>query len=329
VPFCVTLAMKVSYAASGRCGHPDHRDVGRSPSLPSRRRVNKGVVDTVDRNAIEHARMPAGFSSLPPGPAEAPAATRVALLARDVAGWAGVLYVFGFLSVRARLNALGVSTETELVNARYLREGAAFLVAVLEKVALGPGLVVVVAAMVAELVGRPRYLWPRARKALADRPRLVTLVAAVALVAVTSLVEHSMFTGGLEFDGSVELLWPALVTACTVALLWAVHHHGTTKLWTLVGVYLTLLVLLEVTVLPMIYGKNVRDRRYPFVNLSLAQPDEVTKGILLLQTNQEVVLRDPQVGRLVAFPTARVRRVETVCSFDLQTNACAAGPVIK
>lgn len=59
--------------------------------------------------------------------AEQPA--RAWALLRDISAYSALLYVFGFLAVRARLVALGVWTALPVLDANYLTEGGLFLVA--------------------------------------------------------------------------------------------------------------------------------------------------------------------------------------------------------
>src|SRR5262249_51517058 len=52
---------------------------------------------------------------------------RLGAIWSQLVGAVSVVYLFGFVAFKARLNSLGIRTELALLNERYLSEGAAFL----------------------------------------------------------------------------------------------------------------------------------------------------------------------------------------------------------
>jgi len=106
---------------------------------------------------------------------------------KTLGGYVGILYVFGFLVVRARLAALGAWTGQPMLDAQYLVEGAVFVVLTLWVLLKPIGLWVlwtsVIASVVRNVVGAHLGRWLELLRRMRSGAQ-VLLVAAVFTFAV-------------------------------------------------------------------------------------------------------------------------------------------------
>ena len=103
-----------------------------------------------------------------------------------------VVYVLGYISLRFRLTALGVGTDLELVDERYLFEGARFLIYLVSAVAVA-ALAAVPFFLFAWLLSRARPATPGPLQRWWDRQIGPLAIGAVVSVAMIQLVMRQCF----------------------------------------------------------------------------------------------------------------------------------------
>jgi hypothetical protein len=256
--------------------------------------------------------------------------------AKQVAGLVGVVYVLGFLALRARLNALGVSTELALINEHYLAEGATFLAVTVEAV-LFPWALLVAILATAMTALEQQLGWQRRAASWVSSRRW----AAPTLLAIgwgIGVFEAVLIGGGLEDLGGavtggvggaarvapyareVGLSFVAVVTALLVG---RGVKEGPAR-W--LKAYLWALAGFQLLVLPMHYGVVGRDPNYPFVQITVRDGAATTRhaGALLLETDKDLVVREER--RPIAFRRDDVRVAETLCTINILTAESCPHP---
>lgn len=246
-----------------------------------------------------------------------------------------VVYVFGYLAFKARLNSVGVRTELALLNERYLAEGARFLASSLEAL-LYPFALFVALGLTALAVLESRFQWVARLRQRAQKSSLLrgavlglfwfTAVVLVMTIRAKLIDEIAVSSPGptnscpgpptpLDYRGAVWLtmltLTAPFLARRLVAGVAAQPLH----------VFLALIGATAVLVLPMVYGSRVAPGRtqLDWVMLTFKGDDDPVLGGLMLETEKTVVLCAE--GRpLASYPYDDIRKVETICTLILASD---------
>jgi hypothetical protein len=279
-----------------------------------------------------------------------------------------LLHAMGFLSLRFYLAALGVRADLSLLDSRYLFEGAncvIFLLAALVNLLLLVLVGWLVLFLASRLVPRParqrlrevaRSRWTRLRTRYVTSSSLALLGIVFAVVAVQFVMRQCFQVQDLFFrgappapawlkdlvlapeDGSRGAFFMGLLAAVGLtACLWlaAVRLRGAARVpWAGVGL-LTLLLGLEVALLPINYGVLTAGRTMPRVlhvgdDRALAGRQawlvwEDRDALTLLVVSLPVGGVPPERA-LVTVPRREAGRVETAEAGSVLQRLAGAGP---
>lgn len=275
---------------------------------------------------------------------------------KELSGLSALLYAFGFLVLRARLNVLGVTAALPIADERYLLAGGTFLAETLA--ALFPlGFLGLAIAAVAYLVSRASSRRAaRGRDAvlalLKDAPWLLTTVQIGLALALSKVVEvqfsrvviaaHSL---GAPVSGSwildelrahghqrADLYTILILIVVATATLLHLYRGVPPKLpeaprplrW-----YVAFMLVFEVLALPINYAVLEWDPRYPVVTTRPAAtaapiPGLEERAFLLLQTDKEIVLYTQ--GKVITVERATISSLTVHCLANVfQNEACPPG----
>ena len=248
-----------------------------------------------------------------------------------------LLYLAGYLALRFHLTAIGVGTDLDVLDERYLFTGARFLVYL---VATVPALVLLALPLALVWAAARMMISLPVRERLAARlgePRRLTLFGIVFAVLIIQFVMRQCFAlsnllladrlpgepawlVGLLFDEwQVPLYFTALVAACAVPVAILARVRRSAVPLALRGL-LAFLAMVQVLLLPINYGVLVVDKSLPRVAALGTTPLQGgEEAWLVWETDRGMtflVRRQPH-GRksLVWMPRAEITRTEIV-GFD-------------
>lgn len=247
---------------------------------------------------------------------------KVSSALKQLGSGAAAVYAIGFLVVRARLSTLGAWSGVPLVDANYLAEGAAFATVTLWTV-MRPIAWSTLLLMALGWLARGQAVRPRARVVFAKLQQatpFLQLGATVCLVS-TALLRTAplLYETDLLLDpgrpATVGSLVPGHATGYGETVLWTI---GAAALWwwlrrkpllpapfhyCLALLFSTLIIV----ILPVAFSLRVRNRELPLAELTLASQNTPSRGLLLLETDRQLV-----------FYQCHPPRVRTVIREDVQ-----------
>lgn len=214
--------------------------------------------------------------------------TRVKTLATSWPSYAALgsfaLYLFGYLSLRFHLTALGVATDLNVVDERYLFTGARFLVFLVSTI---PILVLVLGPLALLAYSIFRLARRKLTGSRLLRPNALCIAGIIlAVIFIQFFMRQCFFLSNVlmacelpgpewlralllqKDDGLRSLYFSALVAGCvmTSALLYLAARSATPSLATpFLKALLTLLVAIQVLFLPVNYGTLIMDKTLPKV----------------------------------------------------------------
>ena len=253
------------------------------------------------------------------------------------------LYVLGYLSLRFHLTALGVSTDLNVIDERYLFTGAKFLVYVVSTIPI----LLLLLSPFALLAFLMHALLPgrlNVTGALLKKPNLLCALGVLISVFLIQFVMRQCFfysnllmarelpgPGWLrsiilqEDDGLRSLYFTGLIAGCalTGTLLWLALRskadHPAFPFWK--GLLAALLAI-EILFLPVNYGTLIMDKTLPRISDPGGQPPSDDQTVWLVWEGGEgltYLVRKMEAGKehrsLITLPRKDVKRIE-INGFD-------------
>jgi hypothetical protein len=231
----------------------------------------------------------------------------------------GAIALFGYISLRARMNRLGVSAPDVPVD-RYLMEAYNVLASVLFTAGM---LLVRIGALALFLFLAILAIRGRWKAAASNRVRIWTahipdrLYLAAAFLLLGSLEYWIPATlNGLPTDVLVRPLgagalaqpvtFPAFLLVLflyvlAAAVCWVTPAVGSLNFWWLLRKFTLILVILVGLQLPLLYGFAVQNYLAPVVSVKPKAAPERTCGLLVADTNNLVTVWVPSKHRLLQF----------------------------
>ena len=261
------------------------------------------------------------------------------------AGYAVLLYVWGFFVVRARLHALGVPAgPVPVVDQSYLIQGGGFVVVSLELLARNLPILVTFVAIVAA----GAYCIHRVRRRLTSLPAayrtwkrelgpLVLTIALLAALGTAVAVSNAIVSSGsllLPFQPAAFSDSPPRATSYAGALVLAVagvlllaegFRTPALVVWPrLTLAVATCLAVLATCVVPMAFGAAIQPASYPVVRVDAPEQDVSGKSVFLVfATEREVVVYTGSVLRLISAEKAKA--IDVLCEARLATEPGCPG----
>ncbi|HEX7635590.1 MAG TPA: hypothetical protein VF427_09970, partial [Noviherbaspirillum sp.] len=251
-----------------------------------------------------------------------------------------LLYVFGYLTLRFHLTALGIATDLAVLDERYLFAGAWFLVVLVTTIPK-VGLMTLFVMAAAWVPHRLLPIEPQRRIAawLMQPARLAAFGLMFSLIVIQSMMSQCFLFSNLllgpelpanppwlrrwlldQNDRPVWFYFDAMVAACvlTLAVLWALRGQalfGTTKI---IRALLVFLAGVQVLMLPVNYGWLIADKSLPRVTAVGDKPLGAGEQAWLVWEGKEGVtylLRDGKRRALLTVPHSEVKHIEII-GFD-------------
>jgi hypothetical protein len=250
---------------------------------------------------------------------------------KQLGSFTAVFYAFGFLAVRARLNALGVWSHVPIVDVSYLTEGALFFLTTAFAFILPYGLTIVFLSVLfwgvyrllslrkPELIERSKEYLGRALVPLQVSALLVTFCLIVtyatpALGIVDLLIENGQRTvpkimwASLTDVHSLTNVYGAIVSIAVASFLlfvWVKRSNRVPKFYMVAaGLAMVLMVLL----LPLNYAVLLRVQDFPEAEISLKNERKSRTVVLLQQAGDQLAVRGKD-KTITIIPRADVSRI--------------------
>lgn len=246
--------------------------------------------------------------------------------------------VFGYMTLRAHWNYLGVTSMVGVGIDRYLMEVYSIVVGELPYALL---IAVVIAGVVLPL----RWFFSAARnrmqridtfarrvevRARRGLPIVILILLAIAQVQLlkeaSGTCRNDVVLGDLKthlahrcYDAEPRLvLFHAIVLLCVIAGL--VYRHAPEARLQRMTAIAAVLIALQ---LPMLYGMSVKARLYPGARIVMAPAKDSIAGLLMLQTTEFVELWTVRNGRgeMVVVPRENIATLTAVDLRDIFTVA--------
>jgi hypothetical protein len=274
--------------------------------------------------------------------------------AQSAGGLSLLLYVAGFLVVRARMNRLGVWTGTPLLNDAYLYEGGIFLLGTLEKVLFPWGLLLAATLAGTQLVSslrgaraRPSERWQPGRRTLAIGVAVFQLALVIgATLAFRATLLDALRTGAELLSGmpaqvpdagaaSLGYEYSVLLILTLAASVWFFSKErlqylqdrwgSVMTLHPLIRTYLAGLLGFGLFVLPLRYAATVQQYEVPVAKLvpEVGAGGPEKRWFLLMHANQELVLFDGE--SITNVSRKNIKEIQVFCRHDAFTRKPECG----
>jgi len=274
--------------------------------------------------------------------------TRVTESIEQIAKVSAVLAAFGYMSLRAHLNYLGISSTTSLAPERYLMELYYILTTLLLDVIFIVA-AIVIASLLFFLLSRLSAKNETIRKALSVLQKAVgkysttqivpgTLILLMSIAYVWMLRTLSRY--GFDSDVAVGPLqsshlnhYPAESFFFIICFVCLGGYFIYSKLSAVVvesrdpssrmARYLWLVFAVSIAVLalhlPIIYGSLVRSAEYTVAQVTVGDGERPICGLLVLSTSSEITFWRVEngIGQVVILPRSRIRMLTTGPVVDL------------